>query len=243
MVATSGSLCHGNLSSAPSSKVPSNPLISRPVAGFSRLRKARFATVQWLDVVSDGTTPGLFIGLTGMVTDEPNLAEGTLNVGRPQQLRSEPVFRIEYVVVRSCSFGRRHRLVARPYRCATWTLSRRPWRASFGERDWRKVITIADLDPNVGSFVVRIKGFPSDSGEAWWTQRKLDLSGPLFEAQRMLIPSGDRQKGKGRMLMADLVDTAARFGIHTITIEAQDIGRYAWARFGPSPTVLPGCGA
>jgi GNAT superfamily N-acetyltransferase len=98
-----------------------------------------------------------------------------------------------------------------------------------------KVITIADLDPNVGSFVVRIKGFPSDSGEAWWTQRKLDLSGPLFEAQRMLIPSGDRQKGKGRMLMADLVDTAARFGIHTITIEAQDIGRYAWARFGFVP--------
>jgi GNAT superfamily N-acetyltransferase len=98
-----------------------------------------------------------------------------------------------------------------------------------------KVITIADLDPNVGSFVVRIKGFPSDSGEAWWTQRKLDLSGPLFEAQRMLIPSGDRQQGKGRMLMADLVDTAARFGIHTITIEAQDIGRYAWARFGFVP--------
>jgi len=98
-----------------------------------------------------------------------------------------------------------------------------------------KVITIANLDPNVGSFVVRIKGFPSDSGEAWWTQRKLDLSGPLFEAQRMLIPSGDRQKGKGRMLMADLVDTAARFGIHTITIEAQDIGRYAWARFGFVP--------
>jgi len=31
------------------------------------------------------------------------------------------------------------------------------------------------------------------------------------------------------------VDTAARFGIHTITIEAQDIGRYAWARFGFVP--------
>jgi hypothetical protein len=98
-----------------------------------------------------------------------------------------------------------------------------------------KAITIADLDPKVGSFVVRIKGFPSDSGEAWWTQRKLDLSGPLFEAQRMLIPSGDRQKGKGRMLMADLVDAAAKFGINTITIEAQDIGRYAWARFGFVP--------
>ena len=98
-----------------------------------------------------------------------------------------------------------------------------------------KAITIADLDPKVGSFVVRIKGFPSDSGEAWWTQRKLDLSGPLFEAQRMLIPSEDRQKGKGRMLMANLIDTAARFGINTITIEAQDIGRYAWARFGFVP--------
>jgi hypothetical protein len=98
-----------------------------------------------------------------------------------------------------------------------------------------KAITITDLNPNVGSFVVRIKGFPSDSGEAWWTQRKLDLSGPLFEAQRMLIPRGDRQKGQGRMVVADLVDTAVRFGINTITIEAQDIGRYAWARFGFVP--------
>lgn len=98
-----------------------------------------------------------------------------------------------------------------------------------------KTITIADLDTRVWSFVVRIKGFPSDSGEAWWTQRKLDLSGPLFEPRRMLMPSGERQKGKGRMLMADLVDTAARLGINTITIEAQDIGRYAWARFGFVP--------
>lgn len=95
-----------------------------------------------------------------------------------------------------------------------------------------KTITIADLNPDAGSFVVRIKGFPNESGEAWWTQRKLDLAGPLFEAQRMLIPGKDRQKGMGRMLMADLVDTAQRMGIKTITIEAQDIGRYAWARFG-----------
>jgi hypothetical protein len=86
-----------------------------------------------------------------------------------------------------------------------------------------KTITIADLN------------LPSDSGQAWWTQRKLDLSGPLFEAQRMLIPSGERQERKGRMLMADLIDTAVRFGINTITIEAQDAGRYAWARFGFVP--------
>lgn len=98
-----------------------------------------------------------------------------------------------------------------------------------------KAITITDLNPSFGSFTIRVKGFPSDSGEAWWTQRKLDLSGPLFEAQRMLIPGADRQKGKGRMLMADLVDTAARLGINSITIEAQDIGRYAWARFGFVP--------
>ena len=37
------------------------------------------------------------------------------------------------------------------------------------------------------------------------------------------------------MVVADLVDTAVRFGINTITIEAQDIGRYAWARFGFVP--------
>jgi GNAT superfamily N-acetyltransferase len=95
-----------------------------------------------------------------------------------------------------------------------------------------KIVTIADLDPVAGSFVIRIGGYPADRGEAWWTQRKLDLSGPLFEAQRMLILKPDRQKGMGRMLMANLVDTAAQLGIRRITIEAQDIGRYAWARFG-----------
>jgi len=39
--------------------------------------------------------------------------------------------------------------------------------------------------PNVSS------GTGRKSGEAWWTQPKLDLSGPLFEAQRMLNSSGD----------------------------------------------------
>ena len=41
------------------------------------------------------------------------------------------------------------------------------------------------------------------------------------------------------MLMADLVDTAQRMGIKTITIEAQHVGRYAWARLGFVPDVTP----
>ena len=98
-----------------------------------------------------------------------------------------------------------------------------------------KTITLADLNPQVGSFTIHIKGLPNESGEVWWQQRKLDLSGPLFEAQAMYLPLQDQKKRMGRLLMADLVDTAARLGIRRITLEAQDVGRYAWARFGFVP--------
>ena len=76
-----------------------------------------------------------------------------------------------------------------------------------------KVVTLSDLE----------------TGEAWWHQRKLDLSGPIFEAQRMWIPNPEHGKGRGRLLMADLIDTAARLGVQRITVEADDVGRYAWA--------------
>jgi hypothetical protein len=98
-----------------------------------------------------------------------------------------------------------------------------------------KLVTLSDLDVHNDSFVIRISGRPNEIGEAWWQQRKLDLRGRLFEAQRMIIPLERQQKGQGRLLMADLVDTAARLGIRQIAVEAQDIGRYAWVRFGFLP--------
>lgn len=98
-----------------------------------------------------------------------------------------------------------------------------------------KIITLSDLDVKASSFIIAVKGLPNETGEAWWHQRKLDLSGPVFEAQRMVIPRPDQRKGRGRLLMADLVDTANRLGIRQITVEAQDIGRYAWACIGFVP--------
>lgn len=99
----------------------------------------------------------------------------------------------------------------------------------------QKVVTLSDLDVRSDSFVITAKGLPNETGEAWWHQRKLDLKGSVFEAQRMVIPFSEQRKGRGRLLMADLVDTASRLGIRQITIEAQDIGRYAWACIGFVP--------
>ena len=98
-----------------------------------------------------------------------------------------------------------------------------------------KHFLMTDVAPALDSFVIKVTGHPSESGEVWWHQRKLDLKGRLFEAQRMIVPYLDQDRGKGRLLMADLVDTAARLGIRRIEIEAEDIGRYAWARFGFVP--------
>jgi hypothetical protein len=91
------------------------------------------------------------------------------------------------------------------------------------------------MDIRAHSFIINVKGLPSETGEAWWHQRKLDLKGPVFEAQRMVVPFAQQQQGRGRLLMADLVDTAGQLGIRQITLEAQDIGRYAWACVGFVP--------
>ena len=48
-------------------------------------------------------------------------------------------------------------------------------------------------------------------------------------------PEPQHGKGRGRLLMADLIDTAARLGVQRITVEADDVGRYAWACLGFVP--------
>jgi hypothetical protein len=98
-----------------------------------------------------------------------------------------------------------------------------------------KVISLIDLNPKQSSFVIRVKGRPDETGEVWWHQRALDLRGRLFTAERMVVPIPQQRKGKGRVLMADLVDTSLKLGLREIAVEAQDVGRYAWARFGFVP--------
>jgi hypothetical protein len=99
----------------------------------------------------------------------------------------------------------------------------------------QKIVTLSELDVRSDSFIVSVKGLPNETGEAWWHQRKLDLKGSVFEAQRMVIPSAEQKRGRGRLLMADLIDTASRLGIRQVTVEAQDLGRYAWACIGFVP--------
>lgn len=101
--------------------------------------------------------------------------------------------------------------------------------------DGPKAFVIAELDVARDSFVVMVDGPIGRGGELWFTRRKLDLRGRVFEAQRMDVPRGSQGLGRGRLLMADLVETARLLDIPTIEIEAQDIGRYAWARFGFLP--------
>jgi hypothetical protein len=91
------------------------------------------------------------------------------------------------------------------------------------------------MDPTANSFAIKVKGRADEMGEAWWHQRKLDLKGRLFRAENMIVPLHDQRQGRGRLLMADLVDTAGRMGLREIALEAEDIGRYAWARFGFLP--------
>ena len=98
-----------------------------------------------------------------------------------------------------------------------------------------KVVTLLDLDPKQNSFVIRVKEAHGETGEVWWHQRALDLKGRLFKAERMVVPIDQQRKGKGRVLMADLVDTSLRLGLREIAVEAQDVGRYVWARFGFVP--------
>ena len=101
--------------------------------------------------------------------------------------------------------------------------------------DGPKVITLLDLSPKTDLFVIRVNGSPGEVGEVWWHQRSLDLKGRLFRAEKMVVPLDQQRRGKGRLLMADLVDLSVRLKLRQIAVEAQDVGRYVWARLGFVP--------
>ncbi len=95
--------------------------------------------------------------------------------------------------------------------------------------------TYFEMSPETDSFVFKVVGSLGDLGEAWWTERGLDLRGKAFHAREMVIPESAQGHGISRHLMGDLIDTALRMQIERIDIEAQDIGRYAWIRAGFLP--------
>jgi len=113
--------------------------------------------------------------------------------------------------------------------------------ADLGEKlsaslDESKIITLSRVSPLNHSFYIEVRGAtPNSVGEAWFHQRRLDLRGRLFEALRMDVPADDHKMGRGRHLMADLIDTALDMKMRQIDIEAEKIGRYVWARMGFVP--------
>jgi GNAT superfamily N-acetyltransferase len=98
-----------------------------------------------------------------------------------------------------------------------------------------RIATFAKVDRKANAFGVGIVGQGNDGGTIWLSERLLDLDGRLFSAERMFVDETARMRGIGRNLMSDLVKTAVRLNIPAIRIEASDVGRYAWIRFGFLP--------
>lgn len=111
---------------------------------------------------------------------------------------------------------------------------------SMGDLITRSVITGKsiryDFIDGLGeAFALHVEGRFRDEGAVWFVERTLNLSGSVFNADEMFIPDADAGEGRGRRLMADLIETAAQVGISRITLQARQIGRYAWLRMGFKP--------
>lgn len=98
-----------------------------------------------------------------------------------------------------------------------------------------KAIRYDFIDGLGEAFALRVEGRFSDEGAVWFVERTLNLSGSVFNADEMFIPDADAGGGRGRRLMADLIETSAQVGISRITLQARQIGRYAWLRMGFRP--------
>lgn len=110
----------------------------------------------------------------------------------------------------------------------------------MGDAITRSVVTKKsiryDFIDGVGkAFSLRVEGRFADAGEIWFVERTLNLSGSVFNADKMFIPEGDAGEGRGRKLMADLVGTCKLVGVSSIKLDARRIGRYAWLRIGFRP--------
>jgi hypothetical protein len=98
-----------------------------------------------------------------------------------------------------------------------------------------KSIEYAFIDGIGEAFALRVEGRFSDQGEVWFVERTLNLRGNVFNADEMFVPDADAGSGRGSRLMADLIAASKQLDIARITLQARQIGRYAWLRMGFRP--------
>lgn len=104
--------------------------------------------------------------------------------------------------------------------CASWS----------GE----KIVEVTELSGLSERFGASVSG-EFGAGKIWMLQRSLDFRGSFLNAERMFIDPSHQGLGVGRRFMADAVSLAATLGLERVTLEADNIGRYAWLRCGFLP--------
>ncbi len=97
-----------------------------------------------------------------------------------------------------------------------------------------KSIVVTELSGATQRFGASVSG-AFGAGKIWILQRTLDFRGSFLNADRMFIDETRQGGGIGRRFMADVVALAATLGLDRVTLEADNIGRYAWLRCGFLP--------
>jgi GNAT superfamily N-acetyltransferase len=93
---------------------------------------------------------------------------------------------------------------------------------------------VTELNGPLQRFGITISG-DFGGGHAWILERTLDFRGAFLNADRMFVDPDRRQGKTGRRFMADAVTLADLLGMKTVTLEADNIGKYAWLRCGFLP--------
>jgi GNAT superfamily N-acetyltransferase len=97
-----------------------------------------------------------------------------------------------------------------------------------------KSIVVTELSGATQRFGASVSG-AFGAGKIWILQRTLDFRGTFLNAERMFIDESRQGGGIGRRFMADAVALATTLGLDRVTLEADNIGRYAWLRCGFLP--------
>jgi len=97
-----------------------------------------------------------------------------------------------------------------------------------------KRMTVSELDGLKRSFEIHVQGSFGD-GTFWAHDRILDITGGVLRAEGMTIPIAQQKQGLGRAFMQNAADLCISIGINKIHLAADDVGRYAWIRWGFLP--------
>jgi predicted GNAT family acetyltransferase len=97
-----------------------------------------------------------------------------------------------------------------------------------------KRIVVTELSGAKQRFSVRVQG-AWDQKEFWFHATTLDYHRPAVIADRMFVSENHRGQGFGRRFMGDLIETARLLGLTHISLDAENIDRYAWLRVGFVP--------